>query len=760
MSTSFTLHQLFTSTETEQFLVPEIQRDYVWGTAQLDKLLSSLRVTFAKQQQTLDLQVSGADATSAIIDSFLEHHRRQRFSQHLGFIYAYHDSSYPGKAFLIDGQQRLLSLYLLLLARAIREEKQADFRMHYLTSTQKVKLDYRVRAVTHDFLQRFVTFVLAASYPTTIPTADAIKQQYWYLSSYAQDPTIAHILDNYTHLEKQVAQGGPTYHFLHHYVKFWYFDTGDSARGEDLYLSLNSTGLLTSTGENQRALLLGAEQVSSRKQYWGSKLEQWQDFFWKHRGESNPNADNGFNEFFRWLRILAPTFAYDTADAAEPIIQALLEVETPRALPPGFTLANADQIMNVLKLLFPKPGSTPIEKTIPAGLLPVRWLAPLGRSVQAKLTTRELFRFLPVLTYCLERAKLPEANRWTQLPRITRYFYNLQRLERVTKADPQDAAKFCSEAILLAKQLGATGTGDITELLAIATTRRVSAALLPEEEKQKLELYCNAGSDRGELELLLSKLEDGPYNSGEVKHFFYKEAIPTTTLPYVRRLYRRYLDLDLTLATNRHLLQSLLLLWGDCTVQDKGSYLYQQYNYGAWSNIIRTKGGGFQVFFSDFLQLEVDLETYYQHNKQQYYTGKSILTILVDKSFDNQLRLLALLFDYFQAQDSSVDKVSLWSKGNQIGYFYPDHAEGRDKAISDDQAAIFGDQTLRFWNVSNRLTSAAHSCRALLPWTYELFNKYNTQGLSYQQFVEARLQEAGAHWAVESDSTIVSTTVI
>ncbi len=757
MSTGFTLHQLFTSTETEQFLVPEIQRDYVWGPAQLDKLLSSLRVAFAKAQQALDLQVSGADATPAIVDSFLEHHRRQRFSQHLGFIYAYHDSSYPGKAFLIDGQQRLLSLYLLLLARAVQENEQADFRTQYLTSTQKVKLDYRVRAATHDFLQRFVTFVLASPAATTTPTADAVKQQYWYLSSYAQDPTIAHILDNYTHLEKQVAQGGPTYHFLHHFVKFWYFDTGDSARGEDLYLSLNSTGLLTSTGENQRALLLGAEQESSCKQYWGGKLEQWQDFFWKHRGGSNPNADNGFNEFFRWLRILAPTFAYDIAAAAEPIIQALLEAETPRALPPGFTLANADQIMHVLQLLFPKPGSTPTDKTIPAGLLPVTWLAPTGPPEQAKLSLKELFQFLPVLAYCLEQAKLPEADRWAQLPRVVRYFYNLQRLERIAKAGTQDAAKFCSEAILLAKQLGATSTGDITELLTIATTRRVSAALLPEEEKQKLELYRNAGSDRNELESLLGQLEDGPYNSGEVKHFFFKEAIPTTTLSYVRRLHRRYFDLALQLPANKHLLQSLLLLWGDCTVQDTGSYLYEQYNYGAWPSIIRTEEGGFQAFFSDFLQLEVDVATYYQRNKQQYYTGKSISTLLADTSFDNQLRLLALFFDYFQAQDPSVDKVSLWPKGNQIGYFYPDHAEGRDKPITDDQAAVFGAETLRFWNVSDRLTSATHKCRALLPWAYELFNKYNTQGFSYQQFVEARLQEVGAHLAVQVDSVTVDT---
>jgi uncharacterized protein with ParB-like and HNH nuclease domain len=38
------------------------------------------------------------------------------YSTKIGFIYAYHDPNYPGKFFLIDGQQRITTLYLLLIA--------------------------------------------------------------------------------------------------------------------------------------------------------------------------------------------------------------------------------------------------------------------------------------------------------------------------------------------------------------------------------------------------------------------------------------------------------------------------------------------------------------------------------------------------------------------------------------------------------------------------------------------------------------------
>ncbi|QNP51450.1 hypothetical protein H9L05_15680 [Hymenobacter qilianensis] len=517
-------------------------------------------------------------------------------------------------------------------------------------------------------------------------------------------------------------------------------------------MSLNSTGLITSTGENQRALLLATESNPELKQSWGLQLEQWQDFFWKHRGQ-NLNADQGFNEFFRWLRIIAPAIANEQQGAADLISQALQIKDTPRELPTGFTLQNAARLMEVLRLLFPLPNSKTVG-LVPNGLLPFSWLAQTGPLESARLGTRELFRLLPVLAYCMERIKQQD-DKWEHLTRVARYFYNVQRLDRVGQAGLQPLADFCAEATLLAQELGKTETGDITGLIDIAISRRISLALLPAEEKQKLMLYQLAGADRPEMEHLLGQLEDDAYNQGQVGHLFIGDSLATTNLQNVQRVHQRYFALGLNRLSNRRTLQSLLLLWGNCTVQDRESYLYEQYNYGAWPNIIRTTGGGFQAFFLDFLHQDVDVATYYEHNKRKYYETKTTAKLLVDSSFDNQLRLLALLFDYFQSLEPETDNISLWLKGAQIGYFYPDYIEGRDYSLPEDQA-IFDEQTLRFWNVSNRMTSANYKVKALLPWAYELFKKHNPQALSYRQFLDARLEEVGAKVALEADLINIS----
>ena len=74
-------------------------------------------------------------------------------------------------------------------------------------------------------------------------------------------------------------------------VDFWYFDTGISAQGEELYIYMNSRGELVQSNENLKALLL--EKLNeAEKNKWGKKWEDWQDIFWKHKGK-NRNADGG-----------------------------------------------------------------------------------------------------------------------------------------------------------------------------------------------------------------------------------------------------------------------------------------------------------------------------------------------------------------------------------------------------------------------------------------------------------------------------------
>lgn len=731
MTSGLTLQQLFSELGIDQFLVPEIQRDYVWETSHLNALLASVLVAWKKYKHEPDLTISGHDADAQVERSFIEYYRRQRYSHHLGFIYAYHDSAYSGKAFLIDGQQRLVSLYLLLLAQAVKEGVQDDFRERYLLNRRDVRLDYRVREATHEFFPLFVE--LALTLPPGADIKAAVEAQYWYFKAYAQDVTIIHIVDNYAHLAQVVAQYEPDYYYLNNFVRFWYFDTGDSARGEDLYLSLNSTGLITSAGENQRAYLLGTDpdaKTTERKKYWGERLERWQDFFWKSR-DQNSNADRGMNEFFRWVRALGPVIAKQACSTTD---QQLTEMQ--QALKaarwshndqavPGFTLLSAERLMQALQVLFPIVAGKVTEKV--KGLN-AAWLAP----TKDTLSLAEMFRLLPTLAYCVARLDNPVTEQWTHLRRVVRYFFNLNRLLDISNAE--EAARLTARAIQAAYQVGQTEAGDPISLLGLLSR---GSALLPEEEADKLTLYGDADSDRSALEAALWLLEDDYWNAGEVQHLFVVKPLRSCNLQDVQLVAQRYSDLGLTEWSTKQTVLSLLLLYGNARVQNKYSGLYTQYDYGDWKRIVRNHGGIFEKLFREFLTAADTLEEFYQKKRCAYYTKHTISSLLTDTSFENQLRVLAVVCDRLQELETDgQETVTLWGHGGSIGYFYEDEPK--------DDELLFGEETLRFWNTEDRLTSAYWRKTNVSRKSYEQFLHLLSNVTSYRQFVESALIAAGA----------------
>jgi uncharacterized protein with ParB-like and HNH nuclease domain len=115
---------------------------------------------------------------------FKDFYKKQKYSSNIGFLYAYNDPEYVGKYFLIDGQQRITTVYLLLLALSMNSDK-SIFEKYYYTE-EILKVDYRVRDAAHQFMSEFVKHILSGGKYA----AEEIKQQYWYFSSNDLDPTI------------------------------------------------------------------------------------------------------------------------------------------------------------------------------------------------------------------------------------------------------------------------------------------------------------------------------------------------------------------------------------------------------------------------------------------------------------------------------------------------------------------------------------------------------------------------------------------
>ena len=93
----------------DQFIVPEIQRDYVWEKKDVLDLLHSIQEGFLGTKEDIP---------------------------YLGFIYAYNDRDYVYKDFIVDGQQRMTTVYLLLLACHLNLKKKLT---DYLLKNEKLK---------------------------------------------------------------------------------------------------------------------------------------------------------------------------------------------------------------------------------------------------------------------------------------------------------------------------------------------------------------------------------------------------------------------------------------------------------------------------------------------------------------------------------------------------------------------------------------------------------------------------------------------
>ena len=304
----YSIKELLTHNEIEQIIIPEIQRDYVWKSKNVTQLLKSIITHFKnKKQEQITLEVNGQPVKKGSITNYLQkEYSRLLYNTKIGFVYAYHDNEYAGKFFLIDGQQRFTTLYLLLLAVYVKNDKTTDFKTLYFTDNL-LKIDYKVRENSHNFMRSFVANELS-KYPTDIK----LSNQY-YKNEYEEDETIVNLISNYNTIKSILDENEAILtddnrfdnflEYIEDYIEVNYFDTNISEQGEQLYLYMNSRGEFLSHQEIVKSEIIKKEQVFDDKKQVGKQWEEWQNYFWVNRG-INENADIGFEEFLKWCSIL------------------------------------------------------------------------------------------------------------------------------------------------------------------------------------------------------------------------------------------------------------------------------------------------------------------------------------------------------------------------------------------------------------------------------------------------------------------------
>lgn len=297
----YSIAQLLTSPEVEQIIIPELQRDYVWGRRNVKSLISSILDSYKqKEEHTLQIKDSRGNEIDGEIKDFLsEEYMRLRYNTKVGFIYAYHDRTLSSQYYLIDGQQRITTIFLVLLALYCRSEFTEQFRKLYFVNSIP-KIDYKVREVAHNFLVDFIEYELTRKDP-----AKTFKESFKYYIEYDRDVTAQSIYTNYYEVIVPMLAAyedvESLIYYVENYIEFNYFDTNISEQGEKLYLYMNSRGESLSVQERAKSIIVGR---SSDKLNAGKQWEDWQNFFWRIKKQSDRNADRGFYEFLKWAVIM------------------------------------------------------------------------------------------------------------------------------------------------------------------------------------------------------------------------------------------------------------------------------------------------------------------------------------------------------------------------------------------------------------------------------------------------------------------------
>jgi uncharacterized protein with ParB-like and HNH nuclease domain len=521
----------------DQIIVPEIQRDYVWKAENVNKLLTSILENNQKQNKQ-EIPDEELEKLPPAIRDIVARERKKTINYcNIGFLYAYSDSEMHGRYILIDGQQRMTTLFLLLLNLSIKDDKQSQFKNAYFKD-EILKFDYKVRAAAHDFMVNFVKYILDKK------DIDAITDQYWYFTEYNQDVTIQSIITNYKTIQSFTAKNELSFQYIEDRIEFWYFDTEKSEQGEELYIYMNSRGEQISPNEGIKAILL-KDLPDSEKRVWGEKWETWQDFFWKHR-KNNTSADMGLNEFLRWINIIeliSGQMKTAIEDQAQRIktIKEQGEVGIERL---SFPLI--ETYFNALSNLFNVSGKIHLNDD---------WLA-------GKLEAIDYVRLLPVVLYIKEYPDFDEGN----MRRFGRFFFNVARFPTIS-GNPYDSLV---SAIRLTRCFLDNHKTDVVDFIEYSSD---FTSILTGEEVAKLSIYKQSDEAlRLSIERAFWDAEDFYLCNGRIDFIWecmgYDKSAKIFTESDVET-FTAYFDSFNTLFANPDdLLRRVLLTKGDYKIRD------------------------------------------------------------------------------------------------------------------------------------------------------------------------------------------------
>lgn len=271
----YTLEKLLTegfeNHTLKQIVIPKIQRSYAQGRKEeLQVRMSILEELFRTLKEEQDIE--------------------------LNFIYG--SLKENGTYELLDGQQRITTLFLLYLYAYLQEKGS-------LPDWFKNCLTYETRHSSRDFIEELCELNQLTNEEYTLPST-YIKNQKWYNNAFRLDPSIEAMLIMLDTIDWYYKEIGERIADKLKHIRFYALNLNDFNLTEELYIKMNARGLPLTPFENFKADLVGYykpnKDVADKEfKSWldfATKLDtEWIDIFW-NKESSDKDVDNQYFRFF------------------------------------------------------------------------------------------------------------------------------------------------------------------------------------------------------------------------------------------------------------------------------------------------------------------------------------------------------------------------------------------------------------------------------------------------------------------------------
>ena len=282
------------------FEIPIIQRDYAQGRS--DERSKEICKTFLGS-----------------LIAAVENYPQKNIE--LDFVYGKRNKN---KVYLLDGQQRITTLYLLHWYLTQRLQKPSLLK--------DVALSYRVRQYADEFTQKISDESTQIDFTSSIPS-QAICNCTWFFDAWKHDPTVKGMLNTLDTIhellkDKKISEERYWQPLEEGAVTFYWLDLEEHQLTDELYLKMNARGKQLSNFENFKASLVkhitdnGWEKNTPEEDSFSFKMDTiYTDLFWEYRGKMNV-IDYEVTNFFAGMAMIGYAIK-ENSEAQQERIQEL-----------------------------------------------------------------------------------------------------------------------------------------------------------------------------------------------------------------------------------------------------------------------------------------------------------------------------------------------------------------------------------------------------------------------------------------------------